>query len=224
MTTTRGPFSWRSSARRGPLPSHRRWIPRYHLTLALRPLDPRSTPSYLAPCCLARVQAESEAAAATAAVLGESAPSAPSAAPASNVAPEGDEQQVTTAGGSGELPKEFVDHCTRLTRMEARVQKVEPYVPLQRMPNGDEVWRSIAEFYGVSAGFPATQLLAHNERLKTIHYVTAAARRALDASRPSALAGPRVLGSGPQGSFDREGAAGKDMLNVVVAVSSVQCG
>ena len=30
--------------------------------------------------------------------------------------------EATAAGGAGELPKEFVDHCTRQTRMEARVQ------------------------------------------------------------------------------------------------------
>lgn len=169
-----------------------------HITFA-PPLDP---------------EAESEAAAVTA---------PHHTVTAADAAPAGDAQEVQAEGGGSELPKQFVDHCTRLSRMEARVQKVEPYVPLQRMPGGYEVWQSVADFYGISASFPSTQLLAHNERLKTIHYVTAAARRALDASQPSALSGARMPGDGEKGGADGEGAAGRnvqDMLNVVVAVSS----
>ena len=95
------------------------------------------------------------------------------------------------------------------------MQKVEPYVPLQRMPGGDAVFQALAAFYGIGPAFPAMQLLAHNERLKTVHYVTAAARRALDASRPSALASGRP-GDGGEGGADG-GDCGQDMLNVVVA-------
>ena len=170
-----------------------------HITFA-PPLDP---------------EAESEAAAVTA---------PHHTVTAADAAPAGDAQEVQAEGAGSELPKEFVDHCTRLSRMEARVQKVEPYVPLQRMPGGDEVWQSLADFYGISASFPSTQLLAHNERLKTIHYVTAAARRALDASQPSALSGARVSGDGEKGGADGEGSADRneDMLNVVVAVSRVR--
>jgi len=50
------------------------------------------------------------------------------------------------------------------------------------MPHSDLICKSLREFYGISPSFPFSQLLAHNEGLKTIHYVTAAARRALDAS------------------------------------------
>ena len=109
------------------------------------------------------------------------------------------------SAAAGELPKDYVDHCTRLSRMEARVLKVEPYVPLQRMAGGDEVYESLATFFGILSDFPASQLLAHNERLKTIHYVSAAARRALDAAQPSALVG---------GEYAQKA---HEMLNVVVA-------
>jgi hypothetical protein len=44
-----------------------------------------------------------------------------------------------------ELPKEFVDHCTRLTKMEQRVQKLVPYVPLLRMPYTDSLSKSLGE-------------------------------------------------------------------------------
>jgi hypothetical protein len=50
------------------------------------------------------------------------------------------------------------------------------------MPHSDSICKSLSDFYGISPSFPFSQLLAHNEGLKTIHYVTAAARRALDAS------------------------------------------
>jgi len=148
-----------------------------HVTFAL-PIDP---------------EAAAEAEAATAAATGQAPPltvgaDTAGAAPASG-APPSDAESEPAVGGPKELPKDFVDHCTRLTRMEARVQKVEPYMPLERMPNGDAAWQSIAQFYGVSSGFPSSQLLAHSERLKTIHYVTAAARRALQAAQPSAMAG-----------------------------------
>ena len=46
---------------------------------------------------------------------------------------------------STELPKEFVDHCTRLTKMEQRVQKLVPYVPLLRIPYTDSLSKSLAE-------------------------------------------------------------------------------
>ena len=95
-------------------------------------------------------------------------------------------------------------------------------MPLHRMPGGDAVVQELAAFYGIAPTFPATQLLAHNERLKTVHYVTAAARRALEASRPSALAGGRA-GDGDGGEGGADGGesvarhSAQDMLNVVVA-------
>ena len=55
--------------------------------------------------------------------------------------------RVGIAEGEGEarteLPKEFVDHCTRLTKMEQRVQKLVPYVPLLRMPYTDSLSKSL---------------------------------------------------------------------------------
>jgi len=125
----------------------------------------------------------------------------------------GDVEDKTDGAGS-DLPKGFVDNCTRLTRMEARVQKVEPYVPLERLPDGRSTWESIAAFYGVSSEFPSHQLLAHSERVKTIHYVTAAARRALDAAQPGSLAGGNEYAAG-DGTQRRAG--NQDLLNVVVA-------
>jgi hypothetical protein len=119
--------------------------------------------------------------------------------------------KTDTAGSA--MPKGFVDNCTRLTRMEKRVQKVEPYVPLERLPDGRSMWESIAAFYGVSSEFPSQQLLAHSERVKVIHYVTAAARRALDAAQPGSLAG----GNEYPDEEGRRRAKSQEMLNVVVA-------
>jgi len=121
-------------------------------------------------------EAAAEAEAATNKAIGAQAPASLPSLPSPSSTPADVFPVAGASGGQGEaplgeaggneLPKEFVDHCTRLTRMEARVLKVEPYVPLQHMPNGHAAWQSISLFYGVSPAFPWSQLLAHSQRLK----------------------------------------------------------
>lgn len=59
---------------------------------------------------------------------------------------------------------------------------VLPYVPLTRSERGAAIWREIKAFFGISDSFPHAQLLAHSERMKTVTFVTAPARLALDAA------------------------------------------